>query len=87
MPIHYTDQVIWPVIDLSNLSDVSLNLKDRRIDPMAAFNDAGIEMIYDPNDCLKVCIACNCKLIHVLHFICSLILLHKSVVKYFEVLI
>ena len=87
MPIYYTDQVIWPVIDLSNFSNVSLNLKDRRIDPVAAFDDAGIEMIYDPNNCLKVSTACNCKLIHMLHFICSLILLNKSVAKCFEVLI
>ena len=64
MPINYTDQFIWPVIELSNFFDVPLKLKNRTIDPVAAFEDAGIEMIYHEKDSIKVSITCYSKLFH-----------------------
>nr|XP_026694191.1 uncharacterized protein LOC100180038 isoform X2 [Ciona intestinalis] len=48
--IDYVDRVVWPTIKLSDFHDAPEDMKDRKLDPFAVFEDAGIKLHYESSD-------------------------------------
>lgn len=54
MDIDYTEKLIWPTVNLQDLRDTPSTIKDRKLDPFSAFEDAGLKLIFEKNDSEKV---------------------------------
>ena len=53
------DKPIWPTLTLSKYYDTPDHLKERKIDPFTAFEDAGVKLICNPRDSIKVRLQLN----------------------------
>jgi len=52
--IDYVEDIVWPTLILAEYYDTPHKIKNRKIDPYTAFEDAGVELKYNPKESDKV---------------------------------